>query len=74
MKIKNARFPESYRDIETTEPSKRYTITTRSLSDGSEACYVVYYMRQIIATFPVNDPASPDARQYAEQFVRMMDE
>jgi hypothetical protein len=53
--------------------SNRYTISTRSRGDGSEACYVVYYMREIIATFPINNPASPDAHQYAERFVRAMD-
>ena len=53
--------------------SNRYTITTRSLGNGSEACYVVYYNREIIATFPVNDPACSDARRYAERFVEAMD-
>lgn len=57
--------------------SNRYTISTRSLGDGSEACYVVYYQREIIATFPINDPSSivtiSDAREYAERFVQTMD-
>lgn len=48
-----------------------FTLSTRSLGDGSEACYVVYFERQIVATFPINDPTSPDARYFAKRFIAM---
>ena len=50
------------------------TISTRCKGDGSEACSVVYYQRQIVATFPINDPSSSDAYKYAKQFVWAMNE
>jgi hypothetical protein len=46
-----------------------FTLSTRSLGDGSEACYVVYHQREIIATFPILDPTKDDARRYAEKFI-----
>jgi hypothetical protein len=49
-----------------------FTFTTRSLGDGNEPEYVVYFEREIVARFPINDPASSDARQYAERFVDTM--
>jgi len=49
-----------------------FTFSTQSLGDGSNARYVVYFEKQIVAEFPINDPASPDARQYVERFVDTM--
>jgi hypothetical protein len=55
-----------------------YTFTTRSQGDGSEPCYVVYFQRDIVATFPVLSPNDKfcvnmvPAREYAERFVDTM--
>lgn len=49
-----------------------FTMNTRSKGDGSEACYVVYFEREIVATFPINNPALPDAREYATRFIDTM--
>jgi hypothetical protein len=51
-------------------PHPVFTMNTRSNADGSEPCYVVWYCKEIVATFPVNDPSSNQARAYAEMFVR----
>lgn len=50
----------------------RYTISTRKAGDGSDACYVVYFYYEMVATFPVNDPNRGDAKEYAERFAAMM--
>jgi hypothetical protein len=50
-----------------------YTVTTQCAGDGSNPHYVVYFERQIVALFPVNDPTSPDAREYANRFAATME-
>ena len=45
-------------------------LSTHTNGDGSEPCYVVYVDREIVATFPVNDPKTRVAREYAEQFMQ----
>lgn len=52
---------------------QHYVISTRSKGDGSEACYAVWFEREIVATFPINDPASPDASEYAKRFAASME-
>lgn len=54
--------------------SSTYTVNTRMNGDGSEPCYVVWFRKEIIATFPVLDATTPDAREYAELFAKMMNE
>ncbi len=50
----------------------RYYVTTRSKGDGSEPEYVVYWNREIVARFPINDPSSPAAHDYANIFASAM--
>lgn len=57
------------KSMKRIQPEDRYTLSTRSLGDGSEACYVVYHKREIVATFPVNNPAESTARNYALRFI-----
>ena len=52
--------------------SQIFSMTTRSLADGSEACYVVYYERELVATFPINNPSRKDAALYARTFIDAM--
>jgi hypothetical protein len=49
-----------------------YTIASRSRGDGSEPAYLVYFEREIVAVFPVLDPTSGDAREYATRFIDTM--
>lgn len=49
-----------------------YSMSTRSLGDGSEPEYVVYFEQAIVARFPINDPSSPDANEYAVRFIDAM--
>src|SRR5579871_6584535 len=49
-----------------------FTISTQQNGDGSDPAYVVYFERRIVAIFPVHDPASNDAKQYATRFVDAM--
>ncbi len=49
-----------------------FTYSTRSNGDGSEPEYVVYFEREIVARFPILNPASPDAHEYAVRFVDIM--
>ena len=50
-----------------------YTLSTRSNGDGSEPCYVVYFNREIIAIFPIIDPASHSGGRNAMQFIAAME-
>lgn len=49
-----------------------YTLATRVRGDGAEPEYVVYFEREIVARFPVLDPLSNDAREYATRFIDTM--
>ena len=52
--------------------STRYHMNTRCDADGRNACYIVTFHGDTIATFPVVDPSTTDAREYAQRFTDMM--